>query len=298
MAEKTPVIIEVALNGPTTKDKNPHVPRTPDEIVSDALACIDAGAAIVHNHNDDQVLGTKDGVHSPEPYIQAWTQILAKHKDAILYPTKAGGGHNTTIENRYAHVLVLAEAGILGMALFDPGSADFATLGDEGLPIPVDDAYINTSADIRYMFDHCKRLRLPLSISIFEPGWLRVALSYHDARSLPEGTIIKLYMGGNRMCANLPPTEPSLNAYLSILAKYDLPWLVSIPGGDVLGSGLAKLALERGGHVRVGIEDYDGPRTPTNAELVREAVDIARSLGRAPATCTQARQILGFPRSS
>ena len=34
---RTPVIIEVAINGVTGKDRNPHVPCTPDEIANDAL---------------------------------------------------------------------------------------------------------------------------------------------------------------------------------------------------------------------------------------------------------------------
>ena len=45
-----PVIIEVAINGATTKAQNPHVPISEDELVADALACFDAGAAIVHHH--------------------------------------------------------------------------------------------------------------------------------------------------------------------------------------------------------------------------------------------------------
>ena len=44
------VIIEVAINGATTKARNPHVPISEDEIVADAQACFDAGAAIVHHH--------------------------------------------------------------------------------------------------------------------------------------------------------------------------------------------------------------------------------------------------------
>jgi uncharacterized protein (DUF849 family) len=52
-----PAIIEVALNGTTTRERNPHVPRSPAEITRDALACIDAGATIVHNAgHDDQAL--------------------------------------------------------------------------------------------------------------------------------------------------------------------------------------------------------------------------------------------------
>jgi 3-keto-5-aminohexanoate cleavage enzyme len=48
-----PVIIEVAINGATRKTANPHVPISEDEIVADALACFEAGAAIVHHHIAD-----------------------------------------------------------------------------------------------------------------------------------------------------------------------------------------------------------------------------------------------------
>ena len=39
---ETPVVIEVALNGGSTKRRNPNVPRTPDEIISDTYSCLDA----------------------------------------------------------------------------------------------------------------------------------------------------------------------------------------------------------------------------------------------------------------
>jgi hypothetical protein len=70
-----PCIIEVALNGVVKKDVNPQVPRSPAEIVADALGCIDAGATIVHNHNDEY-LWAEGGVHSAAPYIEAWGPIL------------------------------------------------------------------------------------------------------------------------------------------------------------------------------------------------------------------------------
>ena len=47
-----PGIIEAAINGGRTKAENPNVPVAPDEITADALACFEAGAAIVHNHID------------------------------------------------------------------------------------------------------------------------------------------------------------------------------------------------------------------------------------------------------
>jgi uncharacterized protein (DUF849 family) len=75
-----------------------------------------------------------------------------------------------------------------------------------------------------------------------------------------------------------------------------LPWSVAVLGGDVITSGLARLALERGGHLRVGLEDFAGPRTPTNEELVEEAAHLAREMSRPVATCTEAAAILGLPR--
>jgi uncharacterized protein (DUF849 family) len=63
-----PTVVEIALNGMTTKEENPHVPRTVDEIVEDGLRCLDAGASLVHHHNDEPVFGARpDGEHPRGP---------------------------------------------------------------------------------------------------------------------------------------------------------------------------------------------------------------------------------------
>ena len=72
-----------------------------------------------------------------------------------------------------------------------------------------------------------------------------------------------------------------------------LTWLVNVYGGDVAASGMAKLALELGGHVRVGLEDYAGERTPSNLELVEEVVELAQKAGRRIATPKEAAAMLG-----
>ena len=61
-----PVILELAVNGATSRHRNRHVPRTPAEITEAALAGIESGASIVHNHNDEPMF-TADGVHAIEP---------------------------------------------------------------------------------------------------------------------------------------------------------------------------------------------------------------------------------------
>src|SRR6185369_11409232 len=90
----------------------------------------------------------------------------------------------------------------------------------------------------------------------------------------------------------LPPTIASLDAYLAMLDGTGLPWMVGVLGGDVALT-LAEAAIARGGHVRVGLEDYDGDRQPTNEELVAEIVALARRAGRPLATPEEAATMLG-----
>lgn len=291
----TPLIIEAALNGGTPKHRNPNVPRTPDEIAADGLRCLEAGAAIVHNHNDEPVVGGANGVHSPAPYIEAWTTILAAWPDAILYPTMASGGPHTSIGERYAHIPALADAGVLRMGLVDPGSVNVGPAQAGGLPAAIDSTYLNTFADAHHMFAVCRDRRLAPSVSIFEPGFLRVALAFHRAGLMAPGALVKLYFGGPGANFGLPPTRAGLDAYLDMLGDSGLPWSVAVLGGDVVGCGLAAMAIERGGHVRVGLEDHAGPRVPTNVQLVDELAELAVSLGRPPATPAEAAEILGMP---
>lgn len=298
-----PVVIEAAINGATPKSRNPHSPRSVEAIAADGIRVLDAGAAIVHNHNDDAVLSstprTTAGWHNPQPYIDAWREILSHRPDAICYPTMGSGGPDSDIRVRYSHLPALHAAGVLGQGLIDPGCVGLGGADEHGLPLPTDNVYINTYRDARYMFETCNRMGQGASISIFEPGFLRVVLAYHAQGLVPKGALVKLYFGGMDRGAlgfGMFPTEPCLNAYLSMLDGTDLQWSVAILGGDCVGSGFARLALERGGHVRVGLEDfYQGDRTPTNTELLNELTSLCEEVGRPVATPSQARELLGLP---
>jgi uncharacterized protein (DUF849 family) len=199
------------------------------------------------------------------------------------------------VRERYAHIDELRAAGLLRISLLDPGTVNFDGVGPDGAPGTGDGVYQTTFGDVRWMADYCREHRLAPSVSVFEPGFLRLALAYHERGELPEGAMIKLYFGGGRLLFGLPPTRASLDAYLAMLDGTGLPWLVAVLGGDVTGGDLARLAIERGGHLRVGLEDYDGPRQPRNEELVREVVALAETTGRPVATPKDASRILGLP---
>ena len=84
-----------------------------------------------------------------------------------------------------------------------------------------------------------------------------------------------------------------------MLEGTDLPWSVSVWGGDLMQTPVATLALELGGHLHVGLEEhFDPERKPTNEELVREAVRLVEKVGRPVASGADAARILGLPSRS
>src|SRR5215207_5415882 len=173
-----PVIIEVAINGATTKHQNPNVPISEDELVADALACFDAGAAIVHHH----VAGTgMSGPQAAEVYLGVWRRALPERPDALWYPTINIGPSAAW----YDHIAPLAESGLLRMSLSDPGSVNLGRSAD-GVPAgPF--VYANSFDDAAMQLRLCREHRLGVSIAIYEPGWLRTVVAHHRAGLLPAG---------------------------------------------------------------------------------------------------------------
>ena len=285
-----PVIIEAAINGGTSKDANPNIPKSVEEIAADALACMSAGAAIIHAHCDP-VGGPDEEVAAR--YLDAFRRIWDERPDALPYPTINFGAGGLS----FGHLPLLAKEG-LRVGLLDPGSVNLGRRGDDGLPSGAF-VYATSFDRIREVFDLHAELGLGPSLAIYEPGFLYTTLEYWKAGRLPAGTMAKFYLStpDGLMGApfGLPPTAAALDAYLDLLGDAPIPWAVSVVGGDLGRSDVARLALERGGHLHLGLEFYGGDRTPTNVELVEEAVALCEAAGRPVASCAEAAEILGLP---
>jgi uncharacterized protein (DUF849 family) len=291
MPAAPPTVVEVALNGMTTKEQNPHVPRTVDEIVEDGLRCLDAGASVVHHHNDEPNFGGATR-HCAGPYIDVWRRLRAARPGLLLHPTMAGATADSTVEERFAHVVELYDAGLSPVGTCDAGTLALAFPAPDGVR-SLAETFGNSAADVDWILRWCREHEVPVHISIFEPGFLRLILAHHRAGTLPAAVKIQLYLGGERMLFGLPATPGGLAAYLAMLEGSGLAWMAAVYGGDVAASGIAALAIERGGHVRVGLEDHHAPpRLARNEELVAEVAALCRAAGRPPATVEEAPKIL------
>jgi uncharacterized protein (DUF849 family) len=291
--EVQPVVIEAALNGVTSKARNPVVPVAPEEHARDGIACIDAGATVVHTHTRDMGAPPEEATES---YAQAYAAILDARPDAILYPTT---GIGPTIDVRYRHVELLAARGLIRASFVDTGSVNLGGTGRDGLPPASDYVYTNTFADIGYKMAACERLGLGPSIAIFEPGFVRVVVAYARAGRLPRGTLVKFYFSAGGYLGNgeplwgAPPIVEALDLYVAMLDGTDVPWAVAVLGGSVLDTPVARLALERGGHLRVGLEDFD--TGPANVEQVEAAAQLCADVGRPVATLADTERLLNLP---
>lgn len=292
-----PLIIEVAVNGETRQERNPHAPRSPEEIAAGSIACLGRGAALLHNHIDDPFM---TGEKAAACYGAGWSAVLAQCPDAVLCPTMAAG---TSHADRISHFEDCAKLHGARMAPLDPGSMNMPLAGGAAGEAEVL-SYINTYDEIETVLAMLTRLGMGASMGIYEPGFLRAATAFQRAGKMPPGSLVKLYFFGGRNyfdgenCVGfgLDPTSAALDAYLEILGDCGLPWAVAVVGGCVFETGIAEMAIERGGHIRLGLEDYAGERTPSNLELLDQVASLAVAKGRSLASSREAAAMLGLPR--
>ncbi len=266
------VWLEVALNGGWGKKLQPQAPTAAADIVDQAVACIDAGAAIVHLHAFDPDTGRQRDTF--ELYAPIIERIKAQ-RDAIVYPTIpfAGGPDTTrptTAAERYDAVDKLAEAGLLEWSVVDPGTVHLAHYRELGPGGRGGYVYANPESHIRHALALCERKQLTPSYAIYEPGFVRLGAALH--RIHPRSPLpIYRFMLSQDIAFGFPPEEYALDAYLNLLAgeATGAAWMVAGLGVDI--GPLIPMTVREGGHVRVGLEDAPLGSPHSNVDLVLAA---------------------------
>jgi uncharacterized protein (DUF849 family) len=296
-------VIEVGLNEATTRDENRWVPIAPDEIAADALRCAEAGASIVHFHARDPATG-EQRLDDTDLYRVAMRAVRAAGSDLLLYPSYPPflGGRADPLRERFGHVLALADDPGLGMRIapLDMGSLNFV-FAEEGkltaLPLEAS-VYQNPFPLLQRMAEQCDARELLVTLAIFEPGHLRATLALIRSGQLRH-PMLKFLLNGRWLHGPLP--DPSgLDVYLHLLDALGgraIPWMCAPSGIDSPADleSLLRAALERGGHVRVGVGDNPvAARGRSNAQLVAEVVSLAAGYGRAPAQPADVLRLCGL----
>ncbi len=268
------LIITAAICGAeVTKEQNPAVPYTVEEIVREAKSAVDAGAAIVHIHvrEDD---GTP--TQSKARFKECIDAIYKVCPDVILIPS-TGGAVGMTAEERLQPTELMPE-----MATLDCGTCNFG-----------DDVFENTMPMMRAFGKRMMENGIKPEYECFEMGHLETVLNMARKGQVPGAPMQFNFVLGVPGCTGA--------------TAQNLAWLVNaIPAGSTwtaTGIGrhaftLAAAAIVMGGNVRVGFEDNlyleRGVLAKSNGELVAKVVRLAKELGREVATPAEAREILGL----
>lgn len=268
------MMITAAICGAeVTKEHNPAVPYTVEEIVKEAKSAYDAGASIIHLHvrEDD---GTP--TQSKERFQVCMDAILKECPDVIIQPS-TGGAMGMTDEERLQSIYVTP-------------TPEFATLDCGTLNFGGDDIFVNTDNTIFNFAKIMKEMGIKPELEVFDKGMIDIAMKAYKKGLLVDPLHFDFVLGV-QMTGTLR----------------DLVFMVgSLPPGStwsVTGIGrycfdMVAGAIIMGGHSRVGFEDNvyleKGVLARSNGELVEKVVKIAKIYGREIASPDDARRILGI----
>ena len=298
--EDIPVVLECGINGSTTKAKNPNAPETVEEHIAEMTQVLDAGVTIAHSHSNQW---HEDPEQEAQSYADVFRPIRDKYPHAILYATVNIDAKALREERRpwppgkmCAHHRLLAKDGLANMVLFETGVSAASVFDKDG--VAKEDIYFVYQfwpEDIRYTRQICTDFGTGASFSVYEPGWLKNIIAMARVGTLPRGSKLNLYFGSDELGAMAPPIPEALELYLKMMEGLDLKWAVCCPGrdGSIMDTPLARMALERGGSLRVGLED--DTTGPSNVEQVKRAKELVASVGRRIINGPEAIEYLDIP---
>lgn len=268
------LIITAAICGAeVTKEQNPAVPYTVEEMVREAKSAADAGAAVIHVHvRHDDGTPTQDR----ERFREVMEAIRQEVPEAILLPS-TGGAVGMTAEERLQPTELHPE-----MATLDCGTCNF---GDE--------VFENSMPMMRDFGKRMAENGIKPEYECFEPGHVDTALRMARKGEVPGAPMQFNFVLGVPGCT--PATVQNL-CFLVNMIPTGSTWTATGIGRNAFT--LAAAAIAMGGNVRVGFEDNlnleRGVLAKSNGELVAKVARIARELGREIATPAEAREILGL----
>ena len=287
-----PTILTCAVTGTfPTRQHNPALPVTPEEIADACIGAAKAGAAICHIHVREPSTGLPS--MKLEYYREVVRRLRASDTDLIINLTAGPGGRFmpsddepakaapgtmlTTAEIRTEHIVELKPE----LCTLDLNTNWFGN-----------GAVINSPRSIKIMAERMYAAGVKPEMEVFDSGDLVLAADLVADGTLQQPLLFQIVTG---IKYGFPSTPEAM-----LLAKSMLPkgceW-AAFGAGRHAFTMLAQ-AYILGGHCRIGMEDTvhlaKGTPTPSNAALVAKAVGIIRELGGKVASVADARELLGL----
>lgn len=269
-----PVVIIVAPTGAeVTREQNPHLPITPEEIADEVASSASEGASVVHIH-----ARLNDGRPTADPNVLRRIADLIRERCDVVIGMSTGAEVGMSQEERIKVLDARPE-----IASLNCGSMNFDN-----------EIFDNSPALIEALAKRMQAEGIRPELETYDLGMLATVGRLIGLGLLDEPPLYNFVMGVRGGVAANPENLLAMLRERPRLGQ----WTVTGIGRHQLP--LMTLACAMGGHMRVGFEDNiyyrKGELATSNAELVARARRIAEELGRPVATPDQAREILGVAR--
>lgn len=270
-----PCIICVAITGsvPTKKD-NPNVPISIDEQIESTQEAFEAGATICHAHvrNTDET-PTSD----PEKFLLLKEGIL-KHCPGMIVQFSTGGRSGSGKERG-------------GMLSLKPDMASLS-VGSNNFPTRV---YENSPDLVLWLAEQMHLYKVVPEVEAFDLSHIINAIDMHSKGLLFGDLYIQFVMGVKNA---MPADKTIFDFYVKLMSD-------RAPKSEWCAAGIGanqilvnEWAIKAGGHTRVGMEDNvrldKNTLAPSNAALVKRAVELCEKHNRNVANWKEARNLLGL----
>jgi 3-keto-5-aminohexanoate cleavage enzyme len=272
--DERPVVVTVAPTGAeVTRADNPALPHTPSEIAADVLACAEAGAAVCHLHVRED-----DGAPSSRPELFAETIARIREHSEIVTMVSTGGAVWMPMDERMTGLEASPD-----LAGVETGSMNF---GEE--------PFVTVPADARRVIERAGGRGIGLEAELFDVGHVVAAVRMLERGELPPPLRANVVFG---VPGGVDASPEGLEAMLRPLPA-GTHWSITAVGRHQRRM-LALAVLHGAGGIRVGFEDgvflRRGVLARSNAELVADAAELVRTLGRRVASIAEARELLSCP---
>ncbi|MGY4403684.1 3-keto-5-aminohexanoate cleavage protein [Bradyrhizobium sp. USDA 3315] len=302
MSANGKVIITCAVTGSIhTPSMSPHLPITPDEIVTDALKAAEAGASILHLHARNPQDGRPD--QTPEGFARFLSRIK-QSTDAVINITTGGSPFMKVDERVLPAATFKPEVASLNMGSMNFGLFPLLEKYKEfrfdwerqHLENTRDLVFRNSFKDIEYILETCYANNTRFEFECYDIAHLYNVKHFVERGLIKPPFFVQSVFGILGGIGTHPEDVMHMKRTADRLFGNQYRWSVLGAGASQLRIGAMAVAM--GGNIRVGLEDSlwagKGRLAQSSAEQVSFARKIIEGHGLEVATPDEAREMLSL----